>query len=303
MKTIELLKSPRSLRLKGQFHSPNPAARPFLDNGVLEATTRYDKASLERTIKEAVAIPIEKDFSHRDKEFLWRFQLRVAELNLRKMAHPGWIPPASNRSPGIASIHEISDQLGDDWDACMVRMRPFVHKDLDCEQALNAALSNRSKNLAKAAKKVLRSYWFLEKARSHHDMVLYRRDDVTLLADEFDVVMSNGERGDLAILIAYGLPDNPLRDDQLEDDFARLKRYLESPKTSNSQVFETAHICRVVNDEFVTRWLKQFEYHDLPHDLGIPFAQGHTTSRICLPVSCHAKGREHALGRRDQVRN
>lgn len=227
----------------------------------------YDNGELETACnKLAQAAPT--DALHQSQaDRLRRFVGRAEKLLDRRMAKPGFVFPSLRMSEGAFNTEEIQDQIGEEWDAVLHRLRPFINKDLFGETIINDVLAGwRQHPEIDAIKQVICRYYLLEDAARHRDLYIYRRDDLVMVAWIFKDgrFEASGARGSFQHL--YCFSKNQSQDGP--EDRQRLQDFIKDPSAGAFfGGFPYAYgVCRVMNDRFCDEWLQKIEYHDIPKE-------------------------------------
>lgn len=198
---------------------------------------------------------------------LRRFVGRADKLLDRRMAQPDFTFPSLKMSQGTFNTDEIRSQIGEEWDAVVMRLRPFINQDLFGENMINIVVAGwRRHPEIEAIKKTIRRYYLLEDAARHRDLFTYRRNGLVIVASLFKdgTFEASGERG--SFLQSNYFSGSP--DQDTPEDRQRLLDFIDDPTAGTFQggVPFLYGLCRVMNDKFFDEWLQKIEYHDIPKE-------------------------------------
>lgn len=249
------------------FSLTNPTvhgARHVADGQGRFIGTPYDSNDLEAAcLTLAGAVPTDP-LRDEDADRLRRFIGRAEKLLDKKIARPGFLFPSLRMTEGAVNAAEIKEQIGEEWDAVALRLRPFINQELQGENIINIVTRGwRQHPEVRAIKQTLRRYYLLEAAARYRDLYLYRRGDVFIIASAFKdgAFEASGAKGSL---IQTNFFFRGAEEDTTEDR-RRLEEFINDP---NGKVFHGGGpfvygACRVMNDKFCDEWLQKIEYHDI----------------------------------------
>lgn len=225
--------------------------------------TPYDSSDLEAAcLTLAHAAPTDP-LRDENADRLRRFIVRAEKLLDKKIARPGFLFPSLRMTEGAVNAGEIKEQIGEEWDAVALRLRPFINQELQGENIINIVTGAWRQHPEMAAiKQTIRRYYLLEAAARYRDLYLYRRGGVLIIASAFKdgAFEQSGARGSFLQTNFFGAEEDTA------DDRRQLEEYIKDP---NGKVFHGGSVpyaygvCRVMNDTFCDEWLQKIEYHDL----------------------------------------
>jgi hypothetical protein len=233
------------------FSLTNPTvqgARHVADGQGRFVGTPYDSSDLEAACltlaRAAPTDPLRDEYADR----LRRFIGRAEKLLDKKMARPGFLFPSLRMTEGAVNAEEIKEQIGEEWDAVALRLRPFVNQELQGEHIINIVTGAwRQHPEVEAIKQTLRRYYLLEAAARYRDLYLYRRGDVFIIASAFKngAFEASGERGSFLHTNFFFRG----AEEDTTDDRRRLEEFINDPNGGFSRRGRPVCLRRLQGDE------------------------------------------------------
>ncbi|QOZ33277.1 hypothetical protein [Bradyrhizobium sp. CCBAU 53421] len=227
----------------------------------------YDSSELEKACASLAQTPPTDALREGQADRLKRFIGRTKKLLDKKLARPGFVFPSLKMSQEAVNLEEIQDQIGEEWDAVVHRLRPFINHDLFGEHIINDVMAGwRQHPEFDAIKRTIRRYYLLEEAARYRDLFVYRRHggDLIMVASLFKNGMfeASGERGSFLHVTPFSKEPDP----DVSDDRKRLQAFIDNPTAGAFLAGDSYAVCRVMNNKFCDEWLQKIEYHDSPKD-------------------------------------
>jgi hypothetical protein len=193
----------------------------------------YDNRDLEKACTTLAQAAPTDPLREGQADRLNRFIARGEKLLDKKMAQPGFVFPSLKMSQGAFNLQEIKEQIGEEWDAVVHRLRPFINQDLYGENIINIVTSAwRQHPEFDPIKKTIRRYYLLEGAARYRDLYVYRRGDVVMVASVFKdgVFEASGDRGSFLHINCFSKE----ADQDTQEDRQRLQNFIDDP---NAEAF------------------------------------------------------------------